>query len=99
MLKNEFVTKIKEELENGEEKIEISKKDLTQVVEAISTVLKNAALDGDEVTIPGVCKIGSKDVPERSGVTKMDGVEKAWVKPAGKVGYVKALPSFKKIFE
>ena len=99
MLKNEFVTKIKEELENREDKIEISKKDLTQVVDAISTVMKNAALDGDEVTIPGVCKIGSKDVPERSGVTKMDGVEKAWLKPAHKEGMVKVLPAFKKIFE
>ena len=99
MLKNEFVTKIKEELENREEKIEISKKDLTHVVDAISTVMKNAALDGDEVTIPGVCKIGSKDVPERSGVTKMDGVEKTWVKPAHKEGMVKVLPAFKKIFE
>ena len=99
MLKNEFVTKIKEELESREEKIEISKKDLTQIVEAISTVLKNAALDGDEVTIPGVCKIGSKDVPERSGVTKMDGADKSWVKPAHKEGFVKVLPAFRKIFE
>ena len=99
MLKNEFVTKIKEELESREEKIEISKKDLTQIVETISTVLQHAAFDGDEVTIPGICKVGSKEIPERSGVTKLDGVEKTWVKPAGKVGYVKALPSFKKIFE
>ena len=94
MNKNEMITKIQETVD-----FEVTKKDLTQIVDAYTNVIKEAVLAGDTVTIPEICKISSKDVAERSGVTKLGDVEKAWTKPAHKEATVKALKSFKNIFE
>ena len=94
MTKNEMITKIQETVD-----FEVTKKDLAQIVDAYSKVIKEAILAGDTVTIPEICKISSKDVAERSGVTKLGDVEKAWTKPAHKEATVKALKSFKNIFE
>ena len=78
---------------------EVTKKDLAQIVDTYTKVIKEAVLAGDTVTIPEICKISSKDVAERSGVTKLGDVEKAWTKPAHKEACVKTLKSFKNIFE
>ena len=94
MTKNEMITKIQETVD-----FEVTKKDLTQIVDAYTNVIKEAVLAGDTVTIPEICKISSKDVAERSGVTKLGDVEKAWTKPAHKEACVKTLKSFKNIFE
>ena len=94
MTKNDFITKIQETVD-----FEVTKKDLTQIIDAYSKVIKEAVLAGDTVTIPEICKISSKEVAERSGVTKLGDVEKAWTKPAHKEATVKALKSFKNIFE
>ena len=94
MNKNEMITKIQETVD-----FEVTKKDLAQIVDAYSNIIKEAVLAGDTVTIPEICKISSKDVAERSGVTKLGYVEKAWTKPAHKEATVKVLKSFKNIFE
>ena len=94
MNKNEMITKIQETVD-----FEVTKKDLTQIVDVYTKVIKEAVLSGDTVTIPEICKISSKDVAERSGVTKLGDVEKAWTKPAHKEACVKALKGFKNIFE
>ena len=94
MTKNEMITKIQETVD-----FEVTKKDLTQIVDAYTNVIKEAVIAGDTVTIPEICKISSKDVAERSGVTKLGDVEKAWTKPAHKEACIKTLKSFKNIFE
>ena len=94
MVKNEFIAKVQEKID-----IEVSKKDLNTILDGFVNVIKEAVLAGDTVTIPEICKISSKDVAERSGVTKLGDVEKAWTKPAHKEATVKALKSFKNIFE
>ena len=94
MNKNEMITKIQETVD-----FEVTKKDLAQIVDAYTKVVKEAVLAGDIVTIPEICKISSKDVAERSGVTKLGDVEKAWTKPAHKEACIKTLKSFKNIFE
>lgn len=94
MTKNEMINKIQEAVD-----FEVTKKDLTQIVDAYTKVIKEAVLAGDTVTIPEICKISSKDVAERSGVTKLGDVEKAWTKPAHKEACIKTLKSFKNIFE
>lgn len=93
MNKSEMINKIKETVE-----IEVTKKDVAQIVDAYSAVIKEAVLAGDTVTIPEICKISSKDVAERSGVTKLGDVEKAWTKPAHKEACIKTLKSFRNIF-
>lgn len=94
MTKNEFVSKIQKTVG-----FEINKKEVSEIVEAIATVAKEAVLAGDEVTIPGVCKIRSKEVPERTGVTELNGEKRTWTKPKHREGTVKILPAFKGLFE
>ena len=93
MTKNEMIGAIANKI-NG-----ATKKDIGVVIDALTDVIKEAVLAGDTVTIPDICKISSKDVAERSGVTKLGDVEKAWTKPAHKEACIKTLKSFKNIFE
>ena len=93
MTKNEMISAVANKIEGA------TKKDIGVVIDALTDVIKETVLAGDTVTIPEICKISSKDVAERSGVTKLGDVEKAWTKPAHKEGCVKTLKSFKNIFE
>ena len=93
MTKNEMIGAVANKIEGA------TKKDIGVVIDAFTDVIKEAVLAGDTVTIPEICKISSKDVAERSGVTKLGNVEKAWTKPAHKEACVKVLKSFKNIFE
>ena len=93
MTKNEMIGAVANKIEGA------TKKDIGVVIDALTDVIKEAVLAGDTVTIPEICKISSKDVAERSGVTKLGDVEKAWTKPAHKEACVKALKSFKYIFQ
>ena len=93
MTKNEMISAVANKIDGA------TKKDIGVVIDAFTDVIKEAVLAGDTVTIPEICKISSKDVAERSGVTKLGNVEKAWTKPAHKEACVKALKSFKNIFE
>ena len=93
MTKNEMIGAVANKIEWA------TKKDIGVVIDAFTDVIKEAVLAGDTVTIPEICKISSKDVAERSGVTKLGDVEKAWTKPAHKEACVKTLKSFKNIFE
>ena len=93
MTKNEMISAVANKIEGA------TKKDIGVVIDAFTDVIKEAVLSGDTVTIPEICKISSKDVAERSGVTKLGDVEKAWTKPAHKEACVKTLKSFKNIFE
>ena len=93
MTKNEMIGAITNKIEGA------TKKDIGVVIDALTDVIKEAVLAGDTVTIPEICKISSKDVAERSGVTKLGDVEKAWTKPAHKEACIKTLKSFRNIFE
>ena len=93
MTKNEMIGAVANKIEGA------TKKDIGVVIDALTDVIKEAVLAGDTVTIPEICKISSKDVAERSGVTKLGDVEKAWTKPAHKEACIKTLKSFKNIFE
>ena len=93
MTKNEMISTVANKIEGA------TKKDIGVVIDALTDVIKEAVLAGDTVTIPEICKISSKDVAERSGVTKLGGKEVPWTKPAHKEACVKTLKSFKNIFE
>ncbi len=80
--------------------IDIPQKGIIEVLNAIETVVKEAVLKDDEVTIPGICKLKTKVVPERTG-TMSFGAEgnKRWVKPEHKKVCVSVSSSLKNIFE
>ena len=93
MTKSEMIGAIANKIDGA------TKKDIGVVIDALTDVIKEVVLAGDTVTIPEICKISSKDVAERTGVTKLGDVEKAWTKPAHKEACIKTLKSFKNIFE
>ena len=94
MAKNDFITKVQENIE-----LNVSKKDLNEIFDGFVKTIKDTVVAGDSVKIPDVCTISSKDVPAKSGVTKLGGVEKPWSKPAHKEGCVKVAKKLKTIFE
>ena len=92
MTKNEMIGAVANKIEGA------TKKDIGVVIDALTDVIKETVLAGDTVTIPEICKISSKTVKERSGVTKLAGKEVPWTKPEHTEATVKALKSFKNIF-
>ena len=94
MTKADLIKSIGTKVEN------VNQKDIAAVLDALAETVVDVVKADDEVTIPGVCKVKSKDVPERTG-TVMMGANKGdkWVKPAHKEACVKIVSSLKKIFE
>ncbi len=94
MLKTDFIKAIQREVS-----IDIPQKDLVEILDAQAKVVADAVLAGDEVTIPGICKVKSKDVAERTGTVLM-GTSKGstWVKPAHKEACVKVVSALKNVF-
>lgn len=79
---------------------EVSQKQVGAVLAAIEAVVKDAVLADDEVTIPGICKVKSKVVSERTGKILLgDRKGKTYIIPEHKEGSVKIVKSLKKVFE
>lgn len=79
---------------------EVNQKQVGAVLAAIESVVRDAVLTDDEVTIPGVCKVKSKVVSERTGKIMMgDRKGETYVTPEHKEGSVKIVKSLKKVFE
>ena len=79
---------------------EVSQKQVAAVFAALESVVKEAIVAGDELTVPGICKVKAKLVKERTGKIMM-GPNKGdtYTTPAHKEGSVKIVNSLKKIFE
>ena len=79
---------------------EVNQKQVSAVLASLEAVVRDAVVAGDEVTIPGICKVKAKDVKERTG-TIMMGASKGekYTTPAHKEGSVKIVKSLKTVFE
>ena len=80
MTKSELIKEIQNEVS-----INIPQKDVAEILDAQAKVVADAVKAGDEVTIPGVCKVKSN-----KGDT--------WTKPAHKEACVKIVKALKEIF-
>ena len=79
---------------------EVSQKQVISMLTALESVTKEAVLKGSEVTIPGICKVKSKVVPERTGIVMLGTAKgQKWTKPEHKEASVKIVSSLKNIFE
>lgn len=78
MTKNEMIGKIQEVIS-----IDVTKKDLTEIVDAIATVVVDTLKNDktEKVVLSGLGTFKVKEVPERRGVAALAG-NKEWVKPA-----------------
>lgn len=79
---------------------EVTQKQASAVLAALESVVRDVIVAGDEVTIPGICKVKPKLVPERTGKIMMgDRKGETYVTPEHKEGSVKIVKSLKKAFE
>lgn len=79
---------------------EVNQKQVNAILVALESVVKDVVLADDEVTIPGVCKVKSKVVSERTGKIMMgDRKGETYVTPEHKKGSIKIVKSLKKVFE
>lgn len=79
---------------------EVNQKQVSAILVALESVVRDAVVTGDEVTVPGICKVKSKLVPERTGKIMMgDRKGETYVTPEHKEGSVKIVKSLKKAFE
>lgn len=78
---------------------EVNQKQVGAVLAALESVVRDVVTTDDDVTIPGICKVKSKIVPERTGKV-MIGANKGntWVKSEHKEATVKIVKSLKNIF-
>ena len=73
---------------------EVNQKQVNAVLTALESVVKDVVLADDEVTIPGICKVKSKLVKERTGKIMMgDRKGETYVTPEHKEGSVKIVTS------
>lgn len=79
---------------------EVNQKQVNAVLVALESVVKDAVLADDEVTIPGICKVKSKVVPERTGKIMIgDRKGEPYVTPEHKEGTIKIVKSLKRVFD
>lgn len=79
---------------------EVNQKQVSAVLAALESVVRDTIVAGDEVTVPGICKVKSKVVKERTGTIMMGNRKgKAYVTPEHKEGSIKIVTSLKKVFE
>lgn len=98
MTKNELITNITNILEKNGEKM--AKTKVTAVLEALESATREAVLKGEHVTVPGICKVGSKTVAARTGIVMMgESKGSTWTKPEHKTVTVKPVSVLKKVFE
>ena len=64
-------------------KLEVSKAEAGRTVGVVIDTLIEGVVSG-EVVIPGIGKLEVVDTAARSGISRLQGVEKAWSKPAGR---------------
>lgn len=78
---------------------EVNQKQVAAVLVALESVVRDVVTVGDEVTVPGICKVKSKVVKERTGKIMMgDKKGENYVVPEHKEGSVKIVKSLKNIF-
>ena len=79
---------------------EVNQKQVAAVLVALESVVRDVVAVGDEVTVPGICKVKSKVVKERTGKIMMgDKKGETYVVPEHKEGSVKIVKSLKNIFD
>lgn len=79
---------------------EVNQKQVSAVLAALESVVRETVVAGDEVTIPGICKVKSKVIKERTGTIMMgDRKGETYTTPEHKEGSVKIVTSLKKVFE
>ncbi len=79
---------------------EVNQKQVGAVLAALESVAREAIVADDEITVPGICKVRSRVVKERTGKIMMgDRKGETYVTPEHKEGSVKIVSSLKKVFE
>ena len=79
------------------ERTNLTQKDISTVLDAFQSVVKDTVANGDKVSLTGFLTFDKKHVEAKTGVTKLGGVEKPWSTPAKDEISVKISKSYKAI--
>ena len=92
MTKADLIKSIGTKVEN------VSQKDISAVLDALSEVVVDVVKADDDVTIPGIGKVSVKTVPERRGKIMMgDRKGEEYVVPQHREPKIKLAKSFKEV--
>ena len=59
-------------------KTQLTQKDITTIIDALPDIIKDTVASGDKIALTGFITFVKVDVPEKTGVSKIGGVEKPW---------------------
>lgn len=57
---------------------QLVQKDVAAVIDVLPEVIKETVATGDKINLVGFMNVAKKHVPEKTGTTKLGGVEKNW---------------------
>ena len=78
-------------------RIDVKKKDVEAVLTALPEVVKEAVASGEDVKLTGFLAFSKKDIPAKSGVSKLKGIIKEWSTEATTQMSVKLSKSYKNL--
>lgn len=79
------------------ERTNLTQKDISTVLDAFQSVVKDTVANGDKVSLTGFLTFDKKHVEAKTGVTRLGGVEKPWNTPEKDEISVKISKSYKTI--
>lgn len=79
------------------ERTNLAQKDISTVLDAFQSVVKDTVANGDKVSLTGFLTFDKKHVEAKTGVTRLGGVEKPWNTPEKDEISVKISKSYKTI--
>ena len=79
------------------ERTNLTQKDISTVLDAFQSVVKDTVTNGDKVSLTGFLTFDKKHVEAKTGVTRLGGVEKPWNTPEKDEISVKISKSYKAI--
>ena len=79
------------------ERTNLTQKDISTVLDAFQSVVKDTVANGDKVALTGFLTFDKKHVEAKTGVTRLGGVEKPWNTPEKDEISVKISKSYKTI--
>lgn len=79
------------------DRVNMTQKDVASIIDVMPEIIKETVASGDKIALTGFITFDKVDVPEKTGVSKIGGVEKPWKTEAHAEVKVKLSKSYKLI--
>ena len=79
------------------DRVNMTQKDVASIIDVMPEIIKETVASGDKIALTGFITFDKADVPEKTGVSKIGGVEKPWKTEAHSEVKAKLSKSYKLI--